>query len=129
VVGNHQHRRYHYWNRNSYLEIEEHMKQQFNPTLAIEVDRHLEKIAYSISYALADAIRMKKEFEAETDRLYIDGVGPHPLCSNLMSFGSRFDWVFNEKVMRLDKEIDSLRRDWQLKLGAFDKTTGEWTYE
>ena len=106
------------------------MKQQFNPTLAIEVDRCLAQIARNIAMDLALAKTVLEQVEAEHESLYdSEGQGPFPLCANLSRFEALFHWTFNDNVMRLDKEIDSLRRVWQLKLGAFYKTTGEWTYE
>jgi hypothetical protein len=102
---------------------------QFNPTLAADIDRRLEKIAYSISYALDDARKLIDQIETEHESLYdSEGQGPFPLCANLTRFESLFKWTFSESTMRLDKRVEELLRDWQLKLGTFNQTTGSWEY-
>lgn len=96
----------------------------FDPEPAGSVDRALTMLSATMENALTMASLIRN-----TVAVYREPIHTFPLSANLDRFISQFDFIFNEKVLRLDKEIVHLRREWQLKVGTFNKETQEWEYK
>lgn len=95
----------------------DHLDQEFRQG----VDRRLSMLAASLNTAMDCASMLILQIEVEAAHH-----NDFPLSANLTRFINQYRFIFNEKVMRLDKEVEALRKDWQLKTMEFDQEKGEW---
>jgi flagellar biosynthesis chaperone FliJ len=96
---------------------------RFDHELASRIDYQLTNMETSMSIILRSAEQLYGKIKTERE-----SVTEFPQTSNLDRFINQFEFVFSEKVLRLDKEIEHLRKDWQLKVGTFNQTSGTWEY-
>ncbi len=52
-----------------------------------------------------------------------------PHKQNVYRFIQKYKSVFTERTMSLADEVETLRKDWQLKAGTFNKVKGVWEYD
>lgn len=52
-----------------------------------------------------------------------------PHKQNVYRFIQKYRSVFTERTLGLAAEVETLRKDWQLKAGTFNKEKGVWEYD